>query len=143
MTRLWQPFLLSLAACAQPSSAPQIEATDAWARATAPGQSTGAVYVTLRNRGKSDDALIGASTDRAKTAMLHVGSMDNGISSMRTAHEIEIPPDQTVELKPGGAHIMLEGGPPHMRGEQFDLQLRFDSGKLLTVRVNVIEPGSR
>ena len=42
-------FALALAGCA-PSS-PDIKVSDAWARATAPGQSSGAIYATIENRG--------------------------------------------------------------------------------------------
>ena len=54
-----------LASCAP--TAPQIEVRDPWARATAPGQPSGAIYATIVNRG-SADRLVGVASD-AGTAM--------------------------------------------------------------------------
>ena len=119
------PLFLA-AACAQ--QAPALEVRDAWARATAPGQTSGAVYATLDNRGP-DDRLTGAATDRAAMAMIHKSETVDGVARMRMAGDVPIASGSTVVLAPGGTHIMLE--------------LRFANGGAHKVDVRIVAPWSR
>lgn len=96
-----------LASCSQRSEPPAINIVDAWARATAPGQTSTAVYFTIRNAGGEDKLLSVASP--AGQASIHSTSMTGGIVRMRSVHELDIPAHSTVALKPGGTHVMLTG----------------------------------
>jgi hypothetical protein len=91
-----------------------------WARAAAGGQGTpaghgaatkgnGAVYVKVSNHGSSPDAIVSASSPAADTVELHEVINDAGVMRMRPVPRIELPAGATVELKPGGLHIMLLG----------------------------------
>ena len=134
------PLFLA-AACAQ--QAPALEVRDAWARATAPGQTSGAVYATLDNRGP-DDRLTGAATDRAAMAMIHKSETVDGVARMRMAGDVPIASGSTVVLAPGGTHIMLEGlKAPLVAGETLPLELRFASGGAHKVDVRIVAPWSR
>ena len=134
------PLFLA-AACAQ--QAPALEVRDAWARATAPGQTSGAVYATLDNRGP-DDRLTGAATDRAAMAMVHKSETVDGVARMRMAGDVPIASGSTVVLAPGGTHIMLEGlKAPLVAGETLPLELRFASGGAHKVDVRIVAPWSR
>ena len=136
------PLLLAMS-CAQPAPDSAIEVRDAWARATAPGQSSGAVYATIANSG-ADDRLTGVATNRAAMAMVHATETVNGVSRMRMAGDVAIPAGSTVALAPGGTHVMLEGlKAPLMAGEQLSLELRFARSGSRTVVVSVVAPGSR
>lgn len=113
-----------------------------WARASATSLAkTGAVYLKLENSGPSEITLTGASTDVAKKAELHTHIMsDNGVMKMRPVEGgIPIAGKETVELKPGGLHIMLMGLPaPLFEGELFDITLTFSDGSTGTVPVEVM-----
>ena len=133
--------LFLVAACAQ--QAPALEVRDAWARATAPGQTSGAVYATLDNRGP-DDRLTGAATDRAAMAMVHKSETVDGVARMRMAGDVPIASGSTVVLAPGGTHIMLEGlKAPLVAGETLPLELRFANGGAHKVDVRIVAPWSR
>ena len=130
------PALALLAACSQQGKT-EIEVTDAWARPTR-GDAPGAVYVTIENRGGNDDRLIGAMTDRAAMAMVHQTEMSEGVARMRMAGEINLPAGKSIEMVPGGTHIMLEGlRTPLRTGNRFEMVLKFrESGdERVTVRV--------
>ena len=130
--------LLLLAACGQ--EAAQIELSQAWARPTV-GQASGAVYLTIENKGGVDDRLTGAFTDRAAMAMVHQNEVDDGIAKMRMAGEINIPAHDRIVMQPGGTHVMLEGlRAPLKTGDDFDLVLRFRNSKDQTVKVTVLKP---
>ena len=131
--------LTLLASCGQ-GGQPDIKLTDAWARPTR-GDSPGAVYVTIENKGSGDDRLTGAFTDHAAMAMVHQNEIVNGVASMRMAGEINIPAGNEVKMVPGGTHIMLEGlRAPLKTGDDFDLVLKFRESGDKTVKVNVAEP---
>ena len=82
---------------------------DAWIRATPPGVSAGAGYMTIRNISSTDDKLIGASTDRAKMVQLHMTMMENDTAKMHHQDTIEIKIGSEVKFEPGGLHIMFMG----------------------------------
>ncbi len=79
--------------------------TDAWVKATAPGQTTAAAYLQI----KSDDAakLVGVSSPAAKTTQIHEMKMEGNVMHMRPLDELDLPAGKTVEFKPGSYHIML------------------------------------
>ena len=92
-----------------------------WARAAAAGghaakaghasgmKANGAVYVKVSNHGQGPDAIVSASSEAAETVELHEAVNDAGVMRMRPVPRIEVPAGATVELKPGGYHIMLLG----------------------------------
>ena len=86
-----------------------LEASGAWARATAPGQPVGAVYLTVRNGTSADDRLVGGSTPAARAVEIHTMRMDEEIMRMRRQDGLDIPAGGSAELGPGGTHLMLVG----------------------------------
>lgn len=132
--------LYALAGCAP--TAPAITVTDAWARATAPGQSSGAIYATIANHGGAD-RLSGVSS-AAGMAMLHSNDMKGGVAHMRMLPELPIPARAHVSLSPGGTHVMLTGlKAPLVAGTHFTLTLRFAASGERTVDVAVVAAGER
>lgn len=128
-------------ALAQSSSGIAIESI--WARATPPGAKTGAVYLTLVNRGAADDKLLGATTPLAAMAGLHSEIMANGVMEMRPLKSVDVPPGGKAVLKPGGRHIMLMGlKQPLKRGGHFPLTLRFAHAAPMTVQVEIAKVGA-
>lgn len=141
--RFFLPAALLLASCSQQGN-PQIELGNAWARATSPGQTTGAIYVDIENKGGAGDRLIGANTDRAAMAMIYRNENVDGIDRMRAIGDLDVPAGSQVQLKPGGMHIMLEGlKAPLSAGDRFDVSLRFEKGGPKVVEVQVVAPGAR
>lgn len=85
-------------------------------------------YLTIVNTGTEADRLVGGSTSVAERLELHESSMANGVARMRPAKDgIEIPAGETLNLQPGGAHIMLVN--PKQRpaeGDKFKTILQFE-----------------
>jgi periplasmic copper chaperone A len=81
-----------------------------WARATPGGAQVGGAYLKITNAGGEADRLIGGSLPIATSVEVHEMSMTDGVMRMRKLEKgLEINPGQTVELKPGGYHIMFMG----------------------------------
>jgi hypothetical protein len=99
---------------------------------------TGAVYLTIENRGDVPDTLVGAWSPIASMAHLH--SMGGaGGARMRTQDVAEIPAGGLLRLRPGGLHLMLMTitAMPHA-GDTIDVTLEFRHAGALTVRVPVV-----
>lgn len=135
---MFAALLAAAPAFAQPAP---VQATDARARATAPGQSVGAAYVTLTS--PAPDRLVGAETGLAR-AELHTMTMDGNIMRMRPVDGIALPAGEPVALAPGGLHIMLmDLKAPLQAGQHFPLTLRFEHAAPVTVTVQVEPIGAR
>ena len=78
-----------------------------WTTATPPGAPTASAYLTISNNGTVSDSLVAVSSPVASLAMLHRMDVTNGIATMQTVPEIEIPPGKTVTLAPDAFHIMF------------------------------------
>jgi copper(I)-binding protein len=84
--------------------------TAPWVRATPRGAPVAGGYVAITNNGREPDRLVGGSFAAAGRFEVHEMSMEGGVMRMRpVADGLEIKPGQTVELKPGGVHLMFMG----------------------------------
>jgi len=111
-----------------------------YARATAPGQPAGGGYLKLENTGGAD-RLLSARAAVAGAVELHTMSMDGDVMRMRQVDAIDLPAGKTVELKPGGLHMMLTGlKAPLKAGDRFPLTLKFEKAGEITVDVVVEKP---
>ena len=122
---LWAALLL--ASCSN-SGTPDLQIADTWARETVAGQTSTAAYMTIRNAGSGDDRLTGVALSPPAKATLHASDSSGGVSRMReTESGLAIPARTSVELKPGGSHIMITGlTAPLPEGAQLDLRLKFE-----------------
>jgi copper(I)-binding protein len=118
-----------------------IDADHVWARETPNGAKTAAVYMTLTNKGTSDDRLVAISTSIAGKAGVHTTTTDNGIMRMRPVAALDVKPGTVTVLKPGGSHVMLmELKEPLVAGQKFTLSLTFERAGKVDV-TGVVEKG--
>ena len=97
-------WLLSLVLLASPALA-QVEVKDAWVRATVKQQkSTGAF---MRLTAAQSARVVQITSPVAGVAEIHEMSMVGDMMRMRPVPALDLPAGQTVELKPGGFHLML------------------------------------
>jgi periplasmic copper chaperone A len=82
-----------------------ITVTEAWVRATYPGQQTGAAYFTIKSEKAAK--LTGVQTPVAKRAEIHTMHMKEGVMQMRELDSFVLPAGQNVTFARGGHHIML------------------------------------
>ncbi|MDM9624613.1 copper chaperone PCu(A)C [Rhizobium sp. S152] len=131
--------LLAVHAAAGGTKAGDIDIEQPNARAMVPGAKVGGGYLTLTNTGSTDDKLIGINSDRANSAEIHEMSVKNGIMTMRSvAGGLSIPAGQTVELKPGGYHIMfMDVAQPFKQGESIKATLTFEKAGSVDVDFTV------
>ncbi|NJO22067.1 MAG: DUF1775 domain-containing protein [Sphingomonadales bacterium] len=81
-----------------------------WARATPGGAQVAGGYMKITNTGTEPDRLIGGSLPIASEAEVHEMAMTGDVMKMRRLSDgLEIKPGTSVELKPGGNHLMFTG----------------------------------
>lgn len=117
----------------------------AFARATLPNAPVGGAYLTIVNNGRSDDRLVSAEAPVAGKVELHEMAMEGDVMKMRQlADGIPLPAGATVELKPGGLHIMLMGLKQALvEGTSFPLTLTFEHAGTVTVDVTIGAVGAQ
>ena len=135
-------FMAGTVALAQPAT---VSVEKAWVRRAVvmpdskPGApSTAAGYALLQNRGKSADALIGASTDVAERVEVHETRSMSGMMMMEKVDRVAVPAGGSLTLKPGAYHLMLIGlKKPLAPGQTVDLTLEFERAGKITTRAEV------
>jgi copper(I)-binding protein len=124
-----------LTATVQAQTAPKVEA--AWARPTVAGQGAGGGFLKITG-GATADKLLSARADVSKSVELHTMEMDGNVMRMRQVPAIDVPAGGTVELKPGGRHVMFMGlTQPLKAGTRFPLTLRFEKAGEVKVDVEI------
>ena len=82
-----------------------VKVEGAWARASVQGQTgTGAF---MRLTAQDGARLVRAESPAAGVTEVHEMKMEGDVMKMRAIPALELPAGKTVELKPGGYHVML------------------------------------
>ncbi len=118
-------------------------AHDAWIPLGPPGSTTLAGYLTLRNGDATATALVAVSSPAFASVEVHRTEQDGDSMRMRPVPRLEIAPHASVELAPGGTHLMLFA--PRLTlaaGQRVTLTLRFADGTTLGVEAEVRDPRS-
>jgi hypothetical protein len=143
-TLFFSGLLLSASlASAQPAA---IKVDGAWARATVQGQPGTGAFMNIT--AAQSTRLVGVSSPAAGVAEVHEMRMDGDVMKMRVVPGLELPAGKTVQLKPGGYHLMLmDLKQPLLKDSTLPVTLRFknaagvDSQLELTVPVAMAPPG--
>lgn len=115
-----------------------------YARPTVAAQPTGGAYLKLVNQG-TDDRLVAVTVEPrvAERVEMHSMAMEGDVMRMREVPAIDIPAGQTVELKPGGLHLMFIGlKTPFVVGQRFPVKLRFREAGEISVEIQVDAPAA-
>lgn len=111
----------------EPVKVGDLELTAGFTRAMLPGQPVGGGFITIHNGGSEDDTLIAAESPSAGHMELHEMAMVNDVMQMRPLKDgIPVPAGETVELKPGGLHMMFMAvKEPFVEGATVNVKLTF------------------
>jgi len=124
--------------CTLPALAQALEVDGAYLRELPPGQTTSAMYMTLRNTDDGTVRIVGARVDAVDTAELHEHRHEDGMMRMQRVEALDIAPGASVALAPGGYHLMLFGVQRHFAaGEEVSFCLRLADGTERCARARV------
>lgn len=115
-----------------------------WSRATPAGASVAGGFVRLTNTGDQPDRLLGATFAKAKAVEIHSTIDDAGVMKMRQLPDgVALAPGATVELKPGGMHLMLLGLTDGLTaGDKVTGTLQFEKAGSVDVEFSVAPLGA-
>jgi copper(I)-binding protein len=136
--------LLLAAVAARPAAADGAVAGDLtienpWARASIGSAANGAAYMTVRNRGSTDDRLLAVRTPAARKVELHSHAAVAGVVKMRRVDSVEVPAGGTAAFEPEGHQaIMLLGlRAPLKEGESIVATVLFEKAGEVEVQLPV------
>ncbi len=144
MFRLAPTLAIAAAIAAAPAAAQSVKAGDLTLgspqlRASLGRNPNTGGYVVVENAAGRPDELVGASCECAREVQLHVMSHEGGVMRMRQVDSLTVPARGRLELKPGGAHLMVMGlKAPLKAGAQAQLTLRFRRAGAVTVPFRVV-----
>lgn len=107
MNRILRSTILSTlvsAAFIFPAQA-QVTVKDPWVRATVAAQKATGAFMQITSA--QDARLVEASSPVAGVVEVHEMTMDKDVMKMRAIKGLDLPAGKSVELKPGGYHVML------------------------------------
>lgn len=110
-----------------------------WSRATPGGAKVGGGYLRITNAGTASDRLVGGSFPLASRVEVHDMSMDGDVMRMKPVEGgLEIKPGASVELKPGGTHLMfMDLKEPLKEGQTVKGTLQFEKAGTVNVEFAV------
>ena len=118
------------------SAAAQVDVSNPWVRGTVTGQKGTGAFMRLTS--PADMTLVGAASPAAKIVEIHEMKLDGGMMKMSAVGRLPLPAGKTVELKPGGYHVMLmDLAQPLNEGDTVPMTLTFENraGAKQTVEV--------
>jgi hypothetical protein len=83
----------------------QVTVKDPWVRATVSQQKATGAFMQITSA--QDARLVEAKSPVAGVVEVHEMSMEKDVMKMRAVKALDLPAGKTVELKPGGYHVML------------------------------------
>ena len=120
-----------------------LRVSDPFVRATPPGAKVAGAFMSIENRGKEADRLVGATSSAAGLVEIHEMAMDAGVMRMHAVKGIDLKPGTTVELRPGGYHVMLQDlKQPLQKGDRIPLLLTFEKAGAVEIMVKVEAMGA-
>jgi copper(I)-binding protein len=144
MRLLLSAILMAASLAATPSFAHDykigsIEIVQPWSRATPSTAPSAGGFLTLINKGDVPDRLIAIASPAAKQTEIHEMKMDGAVMRMRELENgVVLPPGQTIELKPGGYHVMFMGlKAPFVKDQKVPATLVFEKAGRIDVEFQV------
>lgn len=83
----------------------QVTVKDPWVRATVSQQKATGAFMQITSA--QDAQLVAASSPVAGVVEVHEMTMEKDVMKMRAMKGLDLPAGKSVELKPGGYHVML------------------------------------
>ena len=116
-----------------------VQVKGAWVRATVAGQQGTGAFMTVT--AKAAMRLVAVTSPVAGVAEVHEMKMQGDVMKMRAVPVLDLPAGKTVQLKPGGYHVMLmDLKQPLAQGSTVPLTLVFKDEKGAESRMDLKLP---
>jgi len=107
----------------------QLEIRDSWIKNLPPSVPVRAGYMTIHNPQSKTVSIVSLSSDAFDSIEIHQTIAQDGMMRMERIPILIIEPDSTVQLTPGGLHLMMMNpGEPTQIGDSIEILILFDDG---------------
>jgi copper(I)-binding protein/cytochrome oxidase Cu insertion factor (SCO1/SenC/PrrC family) len=112
---------------------------NSWVREALPGAGVNAGYMTLFNISDKDLTITNIESENFGTIEIHQMVSVDGMMEMSEIKNMVIPAKQSVELAPGGKHLMMmQPNKDFIQGQTVEMSLTFDTGSIQLMTVPVM-----
>jgi copper(I)-binding protein len=131
-------FYLLLALLIPATGFAQLEFSDAWIKNLPPPVPVRAGYMTIHNPQSQAISIVAIHSDAFASVEIHQTRMQDGMMRMDPVPNLTIAPGETVQLAPGGLHLMMmQPAQPTRPGEVHRITIDFDDGSRQTLKLTV------
>jgi hypothetical protein len=133
-------FLLILGLLLPTSAFAELDIVDAWIKNLPPAVPVRAGYMTIHNPGATAVGIVSISSDAFASVEIHRSVTRDGMAQMDRVDSLSIAPGATVQLAPGGYHLMMMQPLQATRpGQEIEIVLHFADGSEQRLTMTVIK----
>jgi copper(I)-binding protein len=99
----------ALVTAAPASAGESLQVENAWVPWAPPGLKVHVAYMTIVNRGATDQIIVSVESTDYERIELHRSVIKDGVSTMQAIGEVKVPANGRIEFAPTGLHLMLIG----------------------------------
>jgi len=132
-------LLLIMAMMLPASALADLEISDARIKNLPPGVPVRAGYMTLHNPAEHAVSILSIRGADFSSIEIHRSVMRDGMMSMEAIELLSVPAGESVQLEPGGYHLMMHPLEPTRPGQQVEIVLQFDDGSEQKLVMTVIK----
>lgn len=120
------------------SALAELDIRDAWIKNLPPTIPVRAGYMTIHNTGTQALSIIAISSDAFASVEIHRTLEHDGMTRMEAVPTLIIEPDSTVQLAPGGLHLMMMNpAEPTEPGDVLQIIIELDDGSTQSLNMTV------
>jgi len=132
-------FLLILGLLLPASAFAELEIVDAWIKNLPPSVPMRAGYMTIHNPGETAVTILSIRSDAFASIDIHRSVMQDGMMRMDPVTALSIAPGESLQLAPGGYHLMMQPLQATRPGQEIEIVLQFDDGSEQRLTMTVIK----
>ncbi len=135
------PRLILFLALLFPASAyAELELSDAWIKNLPPPVPVRAGYLTIHNPNTRAVSIVEIHSESFASVEVHQTLMQDGMMRMEQVENLTIAAGETVQLAPGGLHLMMmQPVQPTRPGEIHRITIEYDDGSRQNLELTVIK----
>ena len=107
----------------------ELDISDAWIKNLPPSVPVRAAYMTLHNPSTTAQRIVGLHSESFAGVEIHQTVMQDGMMRMQQLSNLQVKAGETVQLEPGGLHLMLiQPAEPTRPGEMHRIEIEYEDG---------------
>lgn len=116
----------------------ELDIGDAWIKNLPASVPVRAGYLSLHNSSTRPQRIVALHSESFASVEIHETVMQDGMMRMQQVPELQIEAGETVQLAPGGLHLMLmQPAAPTRPGEVHRIEIEFDDGSRQSLQLTV------